>query len=114
MTCGRDCRTMASVDKKTAAVVTISQVCRYCGVTFNKPYYAQHCSLSCASIAKNRLKKTEPDKYEPKFTDETLFDATDAPPGSREKVDILRQRMESGFPLWHSLDRVDFAGLTGQ
>ena len=38
---------------------------------------------------------------------------TDAPAGSNEKIEILRKRVELGQPLWHTDDRVDYAGLTG-
>ncbi len=41
------------------------------------------------------------------------FEATDAPAGSEEKIEILRQRVALGQPLWHSSDRVDYSGLTG-
>ena len=41
------------------------------------------------------------------------FEATDAPAGSSEKIDILRRRVESGDPLWHNEDRADYSGLTG-
>ncbi len=41
------------------------------------------------------------------------FEATDAPAGSPEKIEILRARVERGQPLWHDEDRVDFAGLVG-
>jgi hypothetical protein len=36
------------------------------------------------------------------------FIPTDAPPGSEEKIDILRQRLEKGLPLWHKRDRKDY------
>jgi hypothetical protein len=39
------------------------------------------------------------------------FEATDAPAGSPEKIEILRQRVELGQPLWHNGDRVDYAGI---
>lgn len=39
--------------------------------------------------------------------------ATDAPPGSPEKLEILRRRIESGQPLWHPDDRTSFEGLIG-
>lgn len=35
------------------------------------------------------------------------FQPTDAPAGSREKIEVLRQRAERGWPLWHELDRTD-------
>lgn len=41
------------------------------------------------------------------------FDATDAPAGSPEKIEILRRRIELGLPLWHEEDRIDYSGLTG-
>ncbi len=49
--------------------------------------------------------------FMPAETDE--FDATDAPAGSRAKIDILAERVMSGQPLWHSHDRSDYSGLTG-
>ena len=33
------------------------------------------------------------------------FAATDAEPGSREKLDILADRIRQGMPLWHPEDR---------
>jgi len=41
------------------------------------------------------------------------FDATDAPAGSEEKIEALRQRVLAGQPLWHGEDREDYSGLTG-
>ncbi|MDZ4821807.1 MAG: hypothetical protein SGJ20_22830 [Planctomycetota bacterium] len=41
------------------------------------------------------------------------FVATDAPAGSKEKIDILAQRIAMGMPLWHLDDRRDYSGLTG-
>ena len=41
------------------------------------------------------------------------FSPTDAPAGSMEKIEILRQRVELGLPLWHNSDRIDYSGLTG-
>jgi hypothetical protein len=38
---------------------------------------------------------------------------TDAPAGSREKIDILAERIANGLPLWHEEDRTDYTGLTG-
>lgn len=39
------------------------------------------------------------------------FMPTSAPPGSPEKVEVLRLRAERGQPLWHRNDRIDFAGV---
>jgi hypothetical protein len=41
------------------------------------------------------------------------FQPTDAPAGSEEKIEALRQRVMSGMPLWHPEDRKDYSGLTG-
>ena len=41
------------------------------------------------------------------------FEATTAPAGSAEKIEILRRRVEAGHPLWHTEDRSDYSGLTG-
>ena len=41
------------------------------------------------------------------------FAATDAPAGSRAKIDILAERVMQGLPLWHASDRSDYSGLTG-
>ena len=41
------------------------------------------------------------------------FEATDAPAGSEAKIELLRRRVEMGYPLWHENDRVDYSGLTG-
>ena len=41
------------------------------------------------------------------------FAATDAPAGSRAKIDILADRVLRGEPLWHASDRSDYSGLTG-
>lgn len=42
---------------------------------------------------------------------ETLFQATDAIPGSPEKVEILKKRAALRQPLFHPNDRVDFNGI---
>ncbi len=41
------------------------------------------------------------------------FGATQAPAGSREKLEVLAERIRSGHPLWHQDDRADYSGLTG-
>jgi hypothetical protein len=41
------------------------------------------------------------------------FFATEAPAGSREKIDVLAERVRRGLPLWHPCDRSDYSGLTG-
>jgi len=41
------------------------------------------------------------------------FVGTDYPAGSPEKIELLRNRVELGQPLWHEEDRCDYSGLTG-
>ena len=41
------------------------------------------------------------------------FGSTEAPAGSRAKIDILAERVLLGQPLWHPNDRSDYSGLTG-
>jgi hypothetical protein len=41
------------------------------------------------------------------------FIPTEAPAGSRKKLDILAERVQQGVPLWHPEDRPDYSGLTG-
>jgi hypothetical protein len=45
--------------------------------------------------------------------DTTDFTSTDAPAGSKAKLDILAERVLRGLPLWHPEDRSDYSGLTG-
>jgi hypothetical protein len=40
------------------------------------------------------------------------FHPTDAPSGTSSKIEVLRKRLESGQPLWHPDDRVDYRGLS--
>ena len=41
------------------------------------------------------------------------FKATQAPAGTREKLEVLADRVRRGEPLWHDDDRADYSGLTG-
>ena len=41
------------------------------------------------------------------------FEGTEAPAGSRAKLDELAKRVQKGQPLWHPEDRGDYSGLTG-
>jgi hypothetical protein len=49
--------------------------------------------------------------FVPAATEE--FVPTDAPAGSRAKIDTLAERVRKGLPLWHPEDRNDYSGLTG-
>ncbi len=57
------------------------------------------------------LKYGHDEDFAPSESDD--FVPTDAPAGSKEKLDILAQRIEMGLPLWHNEDRPDYSGLTG-
>jgi hypothetical protein len=41
------------------------------------------------------------------------FRPTDAPAGSRAKINVLAERIARGDPLWHEQDRTDYSGLVG-
>jgi hypothetical protein len=41
---------------------------------------------------------------------QTWYEATDAAPGSDEKIAVIKRRAELGLPLWHDQDRTDFNG----
>lgn len=41
------------------------------------------------------------------------FRPTEAPAGSKEKLEVLADRILRGVPLWHPDDRRDYSGLTG-
>lgn len=43
--------------------------------------------------------------YEPQRNAQPHYDSTDALPGTRKKLDVLAERLESGLPLWHPHDR---------
>ena len=57
------------------------------------------------------LESGHDEDFAPMETDE--FVASDAPAGSRAKLDILAERVKKGLPLWHPQDRGDYSGLTG-
>jgi len=45
--------------------------------------------------------------FEPPDVPDTLYPASDAMPGTHEKVALLAQRLHDGLPLWHPADRDD-------
>lgn len=52
--------------------------------------------------------------FEPADLRSNDFDATEALPGSREKLDVLAERVRRGLPLWNQLDRRDFEDLADE
>ena len=57
------------------------------------------------------LKYGHDEDFAPKFDE--AFKATQAPAGTREKLEVLADRVRRGQPLWHDDDRADYSGLTG-
>ena len=45
--------------------------------------------------------------FEPPEVEFGEFDGCDAMPGTKEKLDVLAERVETGLPLWHEEDRSD-------
>jgi hypothetical protein len=45
--------------------------------------------------------------YEPPEVDCRRFSASDAMPGTKDKLRTLAERVERGLPLWHKEDRDD-------
>ena len=45
--------------------------------------------------------------FEPPEVDFSRFEASDAMPGTKEKLQVLAARVGSGLPLWHPEDRDD-------
>ena len=43
--------------------------------------------------------------FEPPEVSSSKFDCTEAMPGTKAKLTVLAQRVESGLPLWHPEDR---------
>lgn len=55
------------------------------------------------------------DGHEENFVpmEDDSFVPTDLAAGSRDKIELLRRRVEMGVPLWHELDRSDYEDLVG-
>jgi len=49
--------------------------------------------------------------YEPEENAKQKQPATSALPGTREKLDVLAERVRQGVPLWNSRDRICYDGL---
>ena len=45
--------------------------------------------------------------FEPPEVAFDKFEASDAMPGTREKLTALAERVQRGLPLWHAFDRND-------
>lgn len=56
------------------------------------------------------IKVGHDEDYSPTCLD---FEPTHEPPGTANKIDVLRQRVENGQPLWHDDDKSDYVGVTG-
>jgi len=63
------------------------------------------------TVFKEILQKGHDEDFVPSTDSKDL--STEAPPGSQEKIDVMRRRVEQGYNLWHKDDRVDYTDLTG-
>jgi len=45
--------------------------------------------------------------YEPPEVGPSQFDASDAMPGTKDKLEAMAERVQNGLPLWHEEDRDD-------
>jgi len=45
--------------------------------------------------------------FEPPEVESSQFDFTEAMPGTKEKLQVLADRVRVGLPLWHPEDRQD-------
>jgi hypothetical protein len=43
--------------------------------------------------------------FEPEECESNTFDATEALPGTDEKLEVMARRIRAGLPLWHPQDR---------
>jgi hypothetical protein len=46
-------------------------------------------------------------EFEPPEVDSNHYSATGAMPGTKDKLHVLAERVQSGLPLWHPQDRED-------
>jgi len=46
--------------------------------------------------------------FEPERSENSRYEATEALPGTTEKLNVLSERVKRGLPLWHPKDRRTF------
>lgn len=46
--------------------------------------------------------------FEPEEQTSLFFEPTNSPPGTFRKIQVMRERLESGDPLYHPEDRIHF------
>ena len=46
--------------------------------------------------------------FEPETVKSNDYDSTSAMPGTKQKLDILADRIRAGMPLWHPSDRSEY------
>jgi hypothetical protein len=49
--------------------------------------------------------------YEPEVSQASAHDATQALPGTPEKLQVMALRLRLGLPLWHPADRRTYDGI---
>jgi hypothetical protein len=74
------------------------------------------CAVPCAKCAPGwsdhyailQEYETEEEMKEPEIMDFTAFEPTDAMPGTIEKMNAMRQRLNRGLPIYHPRDKTCF------
>lgn len=88
------------------------------GETFLAKHFSTKENMTFGAHVRSLIKAGEevdiPDDDDTQFEpeDDPQWQATDAPAGSSEKLELLRSRWDEWQYLWHSKDRIDFTGLT--
>jgi hypothetical protein len=78
----------------------------------NQPVFSREEELfSMRNVFQAIQERGHDEDFVPAETEE--FVPTDAPAGSRMKIEVLAERVMRGLPLWHPEDRSDYSGLTG-
>jgi len=67
------------------------------------------------TIVRNVFDAIDRDGHDENFVplDRDVFVPSDLAAGTPEKIELLRQRVEMGVPLWHEQDRADYNDLVG-
>jgi hypothetical protein len=50
--------------------------------------------------------------FEPPEANSDQFEAADAMPGTKEKLQVMAERVRCGLPIWHKADREEFDAPT--
>ncbi len=78
----------------------------------------RYCSRTCASASRRKKEQEEAKRFIERLDSMPDLSAEDYEPtsaiiGSARKVEVMRQRVQRGEPLFHPNDRRDFEGMVG-